>query len=41
MRKILFIAAAILSMTVVAVLVWNAPKRPGVDMTEISAAQTE
>jgi hypothetical protein len=41
MRKILFIAAAILSMTVVAVLVWNAPKRPGVDMTDSSAVQTE
>ena len=41
MGKILFIAAAILSMAVVAALVWNAPKRPGVEMTETSAVQTE
>ncbi|WP_276316412.1 hypothetical protein [Mesorhizobium tianshanense] len=41
MRNILFIAAAVVAIAVLAMLVWNAPKRPGADPTEPTAAQTE
>ncbi|MET3580667.1 hypothetical protein ABID19_003706 [Mesorhizobium robiniae] len=41
MRKTLFVAAAVVAMAVLAMLVWNAPKRPGADLTEPTAAQTE
>ncbi|WP_258117308.1 hypothetical protein [Mesorhizobium onobrychidis] len=41
MRKILFIAAAVIAMAVLAMLVWDAPKRPGAASTEPTAAQTE
>ncbi|WP_292396066.1 hypothetical protein [Mesorhizobium sp.] len=41
MRKMLFIAAAVVAIVVLAMLVWSAPKRPGADLTEPTAAQTE
>jgi hypothetical protein len=41
MRKTLFIAAAVVAMSVLAMLIWNAPKRPGADLTEPTAAQME
>ncbi|WP_281032979.1 MULTISPECIES: hypothetical protein [unclassified Mesorhizobium] len=41
MRKMLFIAAAVVAMAVIAILVWSAPKQPGADLTEPTAAQTE
>ncbi|QIA23692.1 MULTISPECIES: hypothetical protein [unclassified Mesorhizobium] len=41
MRKILFITAAVVAMAVLAMLVWDAPKRPGADPTEPTAAQAE
>jgi hypothetical protein len=41
MGRMLCIAAALAAMAVVATLVWNAPKQPGIDPTETSAVQTE
>jgi hypothetical protein len=41
MRNILSIAAAVVAIAVLAMLVWNAPKRPGVDLNEPTTAQTE
>ncbi|WP_352523811.1 MULTISPECIES: hypothetical protein [unclassified Mesorhizobium] len=41
MGRDLFIALAVIAMAIIVVLIWNAPKRPGVDPTETSAAQTE
>jgi hypothetical protein len=37
----MFIAAAVVAIAVLAMLVWNAPKRPGADLTEPTATQTE
>jgi hypothetical protein len=41
MRRILFIAAAVAAMAVVATLVLTAPKRQGADPAETSAVQME
>jgi hypothetical protein len=41
MSKILFIAATVVAIAVVATLVLTAPKQPGVDPAETSAVQTE
>jgi uncharacterized protein YoxC len=41
MRRILFIAAAVVAIAVLAILVWKAPKQLGANLTEPIAAQTE